>query len=366
MAGSFGGEHARTREKDNFVTPKKSTSQTVTSFDGFSIAVVIPCYNEGQSIARVVQEFAAALPEARIFVYDNNSTDDTVAKAEAAGAVVRSEPRQGKGFVVRRMFADIEADILVMVDGDNTYEAARAPVLVRKLINEGLDMVVGARAETKEAGAYRPGHKFGNAMLTGFVRTLFGHGFQDMLSGYRVFSRRFVKSFPATSTGFEIETELTVHALDLELPCAEVQTAFQDREEGSESKLRTFSDGFRILWTIAKLLKRERPVRLFAALASLSMLIAIWLSLPILFTYFETGLVPRFPTLIVATGFGTVAILAVAVGLILDTVTTGRREIKRLSYLAVPGVLAQLEKAGQPKPNLPGASAKVLHSRGLH
>ena len=329
------------------MSPKRVPTKA-RSFDGLDIAVVIPCYNEAASITRVVQEFAAALPEARIYVYDNCSTDDTIEKAQAAGAIVRSEARQGKGFVVRRMFADIEADVLVMVDGDNTYEAARAPELVRKLVSEGLDMVVGARTEAAGDSAYRPGHKFGNAMLTGFVRTLFGHGFGDMLSGYRVFSRRFIKSFPATSTGFEIETELTVHALDLEMPCAEVKTAFKDRDEGSESKLRTFSDGFRILWTIAKLMKRERPVRLFAFLAAINIAIALILAWPILITYFQTGLVPRFPTLIVATGFGTISMLSVAVGLILDTVTTGRRETKRLSYLAIPGILArtnELDKA---------------------
>ncbi|EYD70869.1 Glycosyltransferase [Limimaricola hongkongensis DSM 17492] len=304
------------------------------------IAVIIPCYNEAVSIGKVVRDFRAALPQATIYVYDNNSSDDTVGVASQAGAVVRRETRQGKGFVVRRMFADVEADIYVMIDGDNTYDASAAPRLVGRLVSEGLDVVNGARVETEAVStAYRPGHAFGNAMLSGCVRTIFGTGFDDMLSGYRVFSRRFVKSFPAVSTGFEIETEITVHSLEMQMPAAEMGVPFRDREAGSESKLRTISDGIRILWAIAKLLKRERPVMLFGAVGLLFVAAALALVLPVLAEYFETGLVPRVPSLIVGGSFGIIALLCLFCGIILDTVTMGRKEAKRIVYLAVPGVL---------------------------
>lgn len=315
-------------------------SKSKPLLEGLQIAVVIPCYNEAQAIEKVVRDFRIVLPEADIYVYDNNSTDGTSAIAQKAGAFVRNEPRQGKGFVVRRMFADIDADVYVMTDGDNTYDALRAREMVQRLVADGLDMVNGIRVETDDSSPYRPGHKFGNAMLTWFVRMVFGRGVRDMMSGYRVFSRRFVKSFPATSTGFEVETELTAHALDLVMPFAEIETDFSEREIGSESKLRTFTDGFRILWTIIKLMKRERPVTLFGILAVLTFIPSISSYIPILFRYFETGVVPRYPTLIIATGLGVIAILCVVCAMILDTVTYGRKEQKRLHYLAIPGVLA--------------------------
>ena len=299
------------------------------------IAVLIPCFNEGVSIGTVVREFRDALPDAAIYVYDNNSSDDTVAQARKAGAIVRRERRQGKGFVVRRMFADVEADIYLMVDGDDTYDAAIAPDLVALLLEEQLDMVNAARVERAGSGAYRFGHKAGNRLLTSCVRVLFGTGFRDMLSGYRVFSRRFVKSFPVTSSGFEVETELTVHTLELEMPFAEVPTDFCDRPAGSMSKLHTISDGVRILWTICKLAKRERPILLFGASAVFLMLVAAILMLPIVATYLETGLVPRFPTLFIAVGLMIISLLSLTCGLILDTVTCGRREMKRLAYLSI-------------------------------
>ncbi len=301
------------------------------------LAVVIPCFNEATSIAKVVRDFREALPSATIYVYDNNSSDCTVEEAKKAGALVRRERRQGKGFVVRRMFADVEADIYVMVDGDDTYDASRATEMVQLLIDEQLDMVNGARYEVAGERAYRFGHAFGNKLLTACVRTIFGAGFNDMLSGYRVFSRRFVKSFPVTSAGFEIETELTVHTLELQLPFAELETRLQDRQDGSHSKLNTVSDGLLILWTIFKLTKRERPTLLFGTTAVLLGIVATILMVPVLVTYFESGLVPRFPTLFLAIGLLICGLLSLACGLILDTVTCGRREMKRLAYLTLAG-----------------------------
>ncbi len=298
------------------------------------IAVLIPCYDEAAAIAAVVQDFRRALPTADVYVYDNNSRDATVEEAQKAGAITRHETRQGKGFVVRRMFADVEADIYIMVDGDGTYDAASAPRLVTTLIERGLDMVNAARAEPEVESAYRPGHKTGNMLLSRSVRMLFGEGFADMLSGYRVFSRRFVKTFPATSGGFEIETELTIHALELEIPFTEVATPFRERRAGSTSKLRTFHDGFRILWMILKLTKRERPVHLFGSAAALFLVIAVTLMVPVMQTYLQTGLVPRFPTLIASLGLITLSLVSLVSGLILDTVTCGRREVKRLAYLS--------------------------------
>jgi len=297
------------------------------------VAVLIPCYNEEQAVAQVVQDFRAALPHAALYVYDNNSSDRTAEVARAVGAVVRREPLQGKGNVVRRMFADIEADIYVMVDGDATYHAPSAPMMIAKLVEENLDMVVGTRLHSEEAGAFRQGHQFGNRMLTGFVAWLFGDRFGDMLSGYRVFSRRFVKSFPALAQGFETETELAVHALALNMPVDEVPTPYGARPEGSVSKLRTYRDGWRILVTVIKLLKEERPLFFFTGIFSGLSVLAIALATPVVVTYMETGLVPRFPTAILATGIMILAFLSLASGFVLDSVKHARREIKRLQYL---------------------------------
>lgn len=299
------------------------------------IAVVLPCYNEAAAIRQTIADFRAALPDAAIYVYDNNSKDETAKVAAEAGAIVRTERMQGKGHVVRRMFADVEADIYIMADGDATYEAAAAPALVARLIDDNLDMVVGARKSEVEA-AYRRGHRFGNAMLTGMLARIFGRTFTDILSGYRVFSRRFVKSFPVLSSGFEIETEISVHALELRMPVAEVVTAYAARPEGSESKLSTYRDGFRILNTILTLFRYERPVLFFGSIAAVLLLMAFVLAIPLAITFFETGLVPRFPTAILATGLVILAALNGMCGLILDTVVRGRREVRRLAYLAYP------------------------------
>ncbi len=303
--------------------------------DALKTAVLIPCYNEEAAIAQVVGEFRRALPDAQIFVYDNNSKDKTIEVARAAGAIVRSEPLQGKGNVVRRMFADIEADIYVLVDGDATYDAASAPIMIKKLLDNQLDMVNGARVTTIQE-AYRAGHRFGNWMLTSMVSLIFGNRFKDMLSGYRVFSRRYVKSFPALAVGFETETELTVHALHLRMPTDEVDTPYKDRPVGSVSKLSTFKDGFRILWMILVLIKEEKPMPFFSLIAAALGFISVALMLPILAEYIETGLVPRFPTAILSTSLMILAFLSFACGLILDTVTRGRNEMKRMRYLNVP------------------------------
>ena len=314
--------------------------------DGLEIAVIVPCYNEAAAIAKVVGDFREALPDAAVYVYDNNSTDGSAEHARAAGAVVRHELRQGKGIVVRRMFADIEADVFVMVDGDDTYEAAAAPRMVGRLVEEGLDVVNGVRVAASDV-AYRPGHAFGNRMLSSIVRVLFGQGYSDMLSGYRIFSRRFAKSFPVMSTGFEIETELTIHALELQMPSAEEPTAFKDRAEGSESKLNSFSDGFRILFTITRLLKQERPVEFFGLFGLLFVLVALGLAYPVIVEYYATGLVPRLPTAVLAASLMLLAFLSFACGLILDTVTRGRQEAKRMRYLAEPGILSRLRATGR-------------------
>nr|WP_156428135.1 glycosyltransferase [Novosphingobium sp. FSW06-99] len=305
--------------------------------DNDRIAVLLPAYNEAVAIEAVIAAFRAALPDARIYVYDNNSRDATARVAREAGAVVRTERRQGKGHVVRRMFADIEAEIYIMCDADDTYDAAAAPALVARLIEDNLDMVVGARTAISDT-AYRPAHEFGNWLLTGLVRLIFGDEFRDMLSGYRVFSRRFVKSFPIMSGGFEIETELTIHALELELPVAEVATKFKERPVGSASKLNTISDGVRILWMILALLKQERPLQVFAAVGGLLMIAALLTAWPLLPEYLATGLVPRLPTALLATGMMLLGWLCVMNGLILDTVTRGRQEVKRLRYLELPGI----------------------------
>jgi glycosyltransferase involved in cell wall biosynthesis len=296
------------------------------------VAVLIPCFNEAAAIGKVVAEFRRALPFASVHVFDNNSTDDTMKIARAAGATVRCEYRQGKGNVVRRMFSDVDADVYVMVDGDGTYHAPSAPLMVQRLCDDGLDMVVGARQSVVQE-AYRRGHRFGNAMLTGFVARLFGRQFTDILSGYRVFSRRFVRSFPALSAGFEIETEITVHALELRMPIAEITTPYGARALGSNSKLKTYSDGFRLLRTIAALFRREYPVRFYGGIAILLAAISGILIQPIVVTYLQTGLVPRFPTAILCVGLILSAAISFSCGLILDTVTHGRREFKRLAYL---------------------------------
>ena len=299
------------------------------------IAVLIPCYNEQVAIPAVVAAFHAALPDAAVYVYDNNSTDGTADAARQAGAMVRTERLQGKGHVIRRMFADIDADAYVLVDGDDTYDATSAPTMVRLLVDEGLDMVNGARVSDAEA-AYRAGHRLGNRVLTGLVAAIFGDRVSDMLSGYRVFSRRFVKSFPALSSGFETETEFTVHALELRMAIGEVQTPYKERPPGSVSKLRTYSDGFRILRTIVVLVKEERPLQFFAAAAGVLLLLAVALGIPVVAEFMQTGLVPRLPTAVLAMGLVLLASLSTACGFILDSVTRGRREFKRLAYLQVP------------------------------
>ena len=300
-----------------------------------AIAVILPCYNEEAAIAATIAGFSAVLPGATIYVYDNNSSDRTVTIARAAGAIVRSEAMQGKGHVVRRMFADVEADIYIMADGDATYDATAAPAMVRELIEEQLDMVVGARASKVEA-AYRRGHRLGNTLLNTLLARLFGRTFTDILSGYRVFSRRFVKSFPVLSAGFEIETEISIHALELRMPVGEKITAYAARPDGSTSKLSTWRDGWRILRTIFMLFRIERPVLFFGLIAAVLMAAAVILAIPLARTYLTTGLVPRLPTAILSTGLVILAMLNLFCGLILDTVVHGRREVRRLAYLAHP------------------------------
>jgi len=298
------------------------------------IAVLLPCYNEEAAIAATVAGFRTALPGATVYVYDNNSHDRTREVAAEAGAVLRTERQQGKGHVVRRMFADIDADVYVMADGDLTYDPKSAPQMVDLLLAEQLDMVVGTRRH-EEKDAYRGGHVLGNKLFTGLLSGLFGRSFTDIFSGYRVFSRRFVKSFPVLSSGFEIETEMSVHALELRMPVGEIETAYGARPEGSASKLSTFSDGWRILKTIVTLYRIERPVLFYGSIGALLIALAIVLAIPLAITYFQTGLVPRFPTAILVTGMTIVAVLCFFAGLILDTVTRGRRELRRLYYLSL-------------------------------
>jgi glycosyltransferase involved in cell wall biosynthesis len=302
-------------------------------------AVLIPCYNEAPTIVAVIQRFALALPDAKIYVFDNDSSDRTASLAAEAGAVVRFVGERGKGSVVRRMFADVEADIYVLVDGDGTYDAGAAPEMVARLLEHGLDMLVGKRV-AGDGEAYRAGHEFGNRLLTGFVAAMFGRSASDMLSGYRVFSRRYVKSFPAFSSGFEIETELTVHALALRMPIDEIKVAYGARPEGSVSKLNTFQDGFRILFTIFRLLKTERPLYFFSIGFALCALLSIALSIPVFKTYLETGLVPRLPTALLSAAIVLFGTILLACGIILETVTVGRHELKRALYLSHRGPLA--------------------------
>lgn len=307
------------------------------------VAVLVPCYNEGLTIGDVVDKFRRALPAAEIHVYDNNSTDDTAEVARTHGALVSSESHQGKGHVIRRMFADIEADVYIMVDGDDTYDAAAAPGLVATLLRDRLDLLNGARETTQQA-AYRPGHRFGNKVLSGMVQAVFGRQISDMLSGYKLFSRRFVKSFPAMSHGFEIETELVIHALELRMPCAEVPTRYAERPEGSASKLRTYRDGWRILRLIAKLIKEERPLPFFGWLGLGSIAVGILLAVPIVLEWLETGLVPRFPTAMLSTALVLLGVSCIFSGIVLDMVTRSRQEMKRLAYLAVPGLDASFAR----------------------
>ncbi len=299
---------------------------------GQRLAVLVPCFNEEAAIAKVVADFRAALPEATVYVYDNNSTDRTPEVARAAGALVRRETRQGKGNVVRRMFADVDADIYVLVDGDATYHAASARAMVARLIEDRLDMVVAARVE-KDAAAFRPGHRTGNRLLGRFFASVFDARLTDILSGYRVFSRRFVKSFPVLSRGFEIETELAVHALELDLPVAEIPTPYYARPPGSASKLSTWRDGLRILSTIVGLYRSERPLAFFSGIGAALAVVSVGLSIPIFVTYLREGIVPRIPTAVLSTGLMLLAFLAVVAGLVLDTVTRGRREMKLIAYL---------------------------------
>jgi len=300
------------------------------------IAVLVPCYNEEATIGKVVCDFRAALPSAEVYVYDNNSKDRTLEVAREAGAIVRTEPRQGKGNVVRRMFADIEADIYILTDGDDTYDAEAAPQLAQVLVREGLDVVSGRRIAVAQA-AYRAGHVLGNRMLTGLTAAMFRVKLADLLTGYRVMSRRFVKSFPFTAEGFGIETELTVHAVRLLMPMVEIDTRYKERPEGSVSKLNTWGDGFRILFTIALLVREERPLIFFSGIFVLLALLALFIGTPVVYEYARTGLVPRLPTAILSMGLVLLAFLSLVCGLILDTVTRGRWEAKRMAYLAIPG-----------------------------
>jgi glycosyltransferase involved in cell wall biosynthesis len=305
-----------------------------------NIAVLLPCFNEEAAIGATVAGFRAAFPSATIYVYDNNSRDRTREVAAEAGAIVRTERQQGKGHVVRRMFADVDADVYVMADGDLTYDPKAAPAMVDMLLADKLDMVVGTRRHEEER-AYRGGHVVGNRLFTGLLASLFGRSFSDIFSGYRVFSRRFVKSFPVLSEGFEIETEMSVHALELRMPVGEVETTYAARPEGSHSKLSTFSDGWRILKSIVTLYRVERPTLFYGAIGGLLLIAALLLALPLVQTYLKTGLVPRLPTAILVTGMTIIAVLCFFTGLILDTVTRGRREVRRLAYLSLkaPGEL---------------------------
>lgn len=296
------------------------------------VAVLIPCFNEAAAIGATVRDFRAALPEAQVYVFDNASDDATAQVAREAGATVRHVAQRGKGHVVRRMFADVEADVYVLVDGDGTYDAASAPAMLERLREGHLDMLVGSR-QASEADSYRRGHAAGNRMFSAFVAWLFGRGFRDIFSGYRAFSRRFVKSFPALAGGFEIETELTVHALELRMPVDEMPLPYRARPPGSESKLNTWRDGTRIFFAIVRLFRTERPLAFFGWVSALLAAVSVGLAVPLLFTYLETGLVPRIPTAILASAIMLVAVLSLACGLILDTVTVGRQEMKRLAYL---------------------------------
>jgi glycosyltransferase involved in cell wall biosynthesis len=330
------------------------------------IAVLLPCYNEEAAIAETVAGFRAALPDAIVYVYDNNSRDRTREIAAAAGAIVRTERQQGKGNVVRRMFADVDADVYIMADGDLTYDPKAAQTMVGMLLDEQLDMVVGTRKH-EQREAYRGGHVLGNRLFTGILSKLFGRSFTDIFSGYRVFSRRFVKSFPVLSAGFEIETEMSVHALELRMPVGEVETVYAARPEGSQSKLSTWRDGWRILKTITTLYRTERPVLFFGTIGAVLVVLALLLSIPLIVTYLHTGLVPRFPTAILITGLIIIAVLCGFAGLILDTVTRGRREMRRLAYLAQPAPAgASTTRAGRLRRSAPSpATASIAPNASI-
>lgn len=303
------------------------------------VAVLLPCHNEAAAIGQAIKAFYAALPESQVYVYDNQSTDNTAEVAAAAGAIVRREHRRGKGNVVRRMFADIDADVYLLADGDHTYDAAAAPLLIQKLLQENLDMVVGTRSDsTPEQSLYPKGHRFGNALFTTLVGSLFGHHFSDILSGYRAFSRRFVKSFPALSCGFDIEAELTIHSLELHLPVGEVETRYFLRPEGSQSKLNKYRDGLAISCRIVSMLKETRPFFFFTTIAFLLALLSVALAIPLFYSYFTVGLVPRIPTAILTTGIMLFACMSFVCGIILDSVCRGRREKKYLHYLSLPAL----------------------------
>ena len=320
--------------------------RSVAEFGDLSIAVAIPCFNEEAAIGQVVADFRAALPRARIYVYDNRSTDNTAQVARAAGAIVRCEPERGKGNVVRRMFSDIEADLYVLADGDGTYPADQAPRLIEALVSGHMDMVSGARIAA-QGDVYRRGHRFGNALITHLVGLAFGRRFSDVLSGFRVFSKRFVKSFPVHASGFEVETEIAVHALEMRLPATELEVPYRKRPTGSPSKLRTVHDGVAIFRTIVLLIKEERPLAFFSACFAVVELAALVLAWPLLGEYLRTGLVPRLPTTVLATGLALLGFIGLACGLVLDTVTRARREAKHLRYLAFPGLpVADAETSG--------------------
>jgi glycosyltransferase involved in cell wall biosynthesis len=327
----------------------------------YRIAVLLPCFNEEVAIAGIVEGFRTVLPDATVYVYDNTSTDRTAARAAEAGAVVRHEPLQGKGNVVHRMFADVEADIYVLADGDGTYDPMAAPVLIARLVEDNLDMVGGARVADRSEGAFRAGHRLGNRVLSGLVASLLPNRFSDMLSGYRVLSRRFVKSFPALSRGFETETELTVHALELRMPVTEVPIPYAARPRGSASKLSTWRDGMRILAAVLFLFKEARPFKFFGAVAVALALVAIALAVPLVQTYLRTGLVPRVPTAVLVTGIMVVASMSLLCGIILDTVSRGRREAKRMLYLAMPSVAASGRAVSDASPPEPPPAARRRH-----
>ena len=331
------------------------------AFQGVEVAVLIPCYNEEIAVPLVIRGFRQALPFAKIYVYDNSSTDKTAKVAFEEGAIVGDEPFPGKGNVMRRMFSDIEADVYVLVDGDDTYDPQIAPKLVQLLLDKQLDMVNGARVSTIQE-AYRFGHRFGNQALTGLVQFIFGKQFGDMLSGYRVFSRRFVKSFPAISSGFEIETELTVHALELRMKTAEVPTHYKERPAGSSSKLNTIRDGLRILRMIGHLVKEERPLMFFGYAFAVLALLSVGLAVPIVMEFLETALVPRLPTAVLSLGIMLLAFLSMACGLILDTVTHSRRELKRLAYLNVPAPKWPMTEVKQERPALARSMQAIAHA----
>lgn len=301
------------------------------------IAFIVPCYNEAAAVDQVIAACRAAIPEAQIHVFDNNSTDGTADVARRHGAQVTTVMHRGKGNVVRRMFADVEADVYIMTDGDATYDMSNSRGAAEQLVRERLDMIVGVRVDRHEdAATYRKGHRFGNWLLTSAARSVFGGGFTDMLSGYRVFSRRYVKSFPAVASGFETETELAVHALELRMPCAEVSVDYLERPEGTASKLSTYRDGWRILSTIAKMYVSERPLSFFSIATGVLAFASLLLAIPLAITYLQTGLVPRLPTAVLCSALMLAAMLSLVCGAVLNTVTLGRREAKRLAYLMVP------------------------------